>query len=121
MFPRRLPTQQVRCAPKEFLLGVDVAASIRKNVAFNLRRLMNQAGLNQRMLAQKIGYSESRVSNWMKARNFPEEVAFDALREKMGWTYDQLTRDPDALTAEEVMKAVTSFAEIAGYEVRKRN
>lgn len=90
----------------------DVAASIRDNVARNLRRLMREADLRGIDLAKKIGYSQSRVSQWMNGKGFPEEKAFDALREQYGWTYEELVRDPSITIIDR--KRPMSRAELLG-------
>lgn len=94
-----------------------MAASIRKNIAFNLKRLMRAKGLNQRELGESIGASESKVSNWMKERNFMEEKVFDLLREKHGWTYDQLVADPGAVVPSEVVEFAKVVVRSAGYKI----
>ena len=115
---RRSPKTKVSIAQRDSDFGDDVAASIRRNVAFNLRRLIETSGLKQKDVAERIGYSESRVSNWINAKNFPEETAFDALREKFGWTFDQLVRDPNSYSVEDVVKIVTALAAQVGLQVK---
>ena len=101
--------------------GDDVAASIRKNIAVNLRGLIDASGLTQKEAADKLGYSESRLSNWLNEKNFMEERVFERIREVFGWTYDRLVRDPIVVSATALEVALEDLANDAGYDLVKRN
>jgi predicted transcriptional regulator len=101
-------------------LGADVVASIRKNFAYNLRRLIEDSGLRDKQVADQLGISASRLSKWLSQSAFSEE-AFDLLREKMGWTYEQLVRDPATVSLNDLFDAVKRLASDAGYDLVKRD
>lgn len=103
-----------------------MAASIRKNFAFNFGRLLKAANVGQKQAAIDLGYTESRISKWMHAVNFPEDKAFDRIRQVYGWSYAKLVGDPPSAADElilasknDVLMIATKIIRDAGLEVVK--
>lgn len=99
--------------------GADVAASIRKNLSVNLKRLMVRDRLSQREFAKGIDVNESIVSSWVNGRTFPVASNFDLIAAKYNWTYEELVREPDKVTADDVLELLKKFAKSAGYRLEK--
>ncbi len=59
----------------------------------NLHRLRSEAGLTQRELAERLGYSEKSVSKWERADGIPGIAALYDLAELFGVPLDELFTD----------------------------
>lgn len=112
---------EVRIAAFKNFIGNDVAASIRKNFATNLRRLLRENSLKQKQFAKTLGISEPLASNWLNEVNFPDPENFDRIRATFGWSYEELVRDPEAPSPENLIEAIKKFADASGYDFKKRN
>lgn len=91
-----IPMSAVSCGVERRDFGADVAASIRQNLAGNLRALLKIHKLNQRQFASAIGVDESLVSNWLHEKNFPSEDALNKIVDTFGWSFLRALLSGDA-------------------------
>ena len=72
--------------------------NIKKNIAKNLVRYRNTAGLTQSELAEKINYSDKSVSKWERAEGTPDIFVLYELSKIYGVRVDDfLISDEDKL------------------------
>lgn len=91
-------------------------ASIRRNFANNLGRLIRGRGLTQQEFATAVGVGESVVSHWVKGLRFPRERQWDRIAEVLHCEFTDLVIDPE-LEHDPTLREV---AALAGYEIVKR-
>ena len=58
--------------------------------AANLRRARRAAGLTQRALAERLGYSEKSVSKWEAGHGLPSSELLPTLADLLGTRIDEL-------------------------------
>ncbi len=87
-----------------------------------IAELRRERGLTQSQLAGKIGVTDKAVSKWETGRGFPDVSVLPALSEALGATVTELVngeRSRDALSQEDVDRAVTAALEEAGRSARR--
>lgn len=67
-------------------------SEFQRRVAENLTLIIGVLGPSQVEIARRIGVSPSRLGNWMRADNFPDEYAMWRLCEEYGVTMDWIYR-----------------------------
>ncbi len=63
---------------------------IKVNVASNLLKLRNAAGITQMELAQKLNYTDKAVSKWERAESLPDVTVLKQIADMFGVTVDYL-------------------------------
>lgn len=103
--------------------GDDVAASIRANIAANLKKLMKTARLDGAALARELEIDPSVVWRWEHEKTIPSPENFDKLYELFGCKYEDLVRDPKTTTEpspQEVLAVLKHIAQSLGYDIAPR-
>lgn len=111
--------KQVRLPPSE----VGLLTAIRDVLIANIRRTLNQRGLKQKDLAERLGTTEAVVSKWLNQVSAPELDTIGEIATALGIKYRDLFLDPTepikTPPAPTYDDAVRVIANSAGYSLKK--
>lgn len=97
-------------------------ALLRKYLAANLKRLLEERGWDQRTFAEKLGVTESYVSKIIRERGYPPEKRLEQFCEVLGVEPEELTRQPASLaSADPIIRFLREQARARGYDLVKKS
>ena len=97
-------------------------ARLRENFAANLKRLLQERDLKQKVFAADLEVSGSTVSQWLNCVVFPEDDKLERIARYFRVTYEDLVRDPasNVLDSDPVLRFLRDQARARGYELVKK-
>ncbi len=116
--------KQVTSAPA-FRDGTSWMATLRENLAANLRRLIRERGYTQRSFAKAIGVDEAVLSKWLNLVHFPDDRFIDKMIVVLGVPYGELVKDPHAdmtpVPSRDIDAVIKDLARLRGYDIVKKS
>ena len=77
----------------------DIAAELKRNIAQNIAKLRQAAGMTQAELAESLNYTDKAISKWERAESIPDVIILKNVAMLFGVTVDYLLEEHDGAAA----------------------